>query len=155
MIAHFKSVDHSYLSNFHIVDVEYCGVIYPSSEHAYMSAKSDDVVEVDGRKFNWKDFCKRPDIRPGKIKGESRFVTLIDGWDEMKVQVMYHVLVSKFRNPALRSRLLSTGNQNIQEGNWHGDTFWGVDLKVNPNYGENNLGRLLMRVRDEIRRGDH
>ena len=155
MILHFKSVDHSFLSNFYITDVEYNGVVYPSSEHAYMSAKSDEEVEIDGRKSSWKDFCRRPDVKPSKVKGESRFLTLPDNWNEMKVEVMYLCLVSKFRNEPLRSRLLATGNQNIQEGNWHGDTFWGIDLRSNPNVGENNLGRLLMRVRDELRRGDY
>lgn len=155
MIVHFKSIEHKFLSNFYKVDVEYDGVIYPSSEHAYMSAKSDEEVEIDGKTYKWKEFCQNSTIKPSKVKGESRFLTLVDQWDEIKVEVMYLCLVSKFRQEPLRSRLLATGLQNIQEGNWHGDTFWGVDLRVNPNVGENNLGRLLMRVRDELRRGNY
>lgn len=155
MIVHFKSVEHRFLFNFYEVDVEYNGVIFPSSEHAYMSAKSDEEIEHNGRTFLWKEFCRRPDIKPSTIKGESRFLTVPENWDKIKVSIMYLCLISKFRNPLLRDRLIATGDENIQEGNWHGDIFWGVDLRQNPNVGENNLGRLLMKVRDEIRRGHY
>ncbi|MGM9605038.1 MAG: hypothetical protein ACI3XG_08225 [Faecousia sp.] len=37
----------------------------------------------------------------------------------------------------------------LEEGNtWH-DTFWGVDAKTRD--GENHLGRILMRVRQDLR----
>ena len=36
----------------------------------------------------------------------------------------------------------------LEEGNrWH-DTFWGIDQ--NTGKGENHLGKILMKVRDEI-----
>jgi ribA/ribD-fused uncharacterized protein len=155
MIKHFKSIDTRFLSNFYLTEVEFEGHIYPSSEHAYMSAKSDEKVEIDGKTYNWKEYCRRKDVRPGKIKGESRFLTLPDNWDTLKLDVMYRCLVSKFSKEPLRGWLLATGTQIIQEGNWHGDKFWGVDLRVTPNVGENNLGKLLMRVRDELKRGNY
>jgi len=49
-----------------------------------------------------------------------------------------------------RTLLKETGNQNIQEGNYWGDDYWGVDLKQNPNVGENHLGRLIMKIREEL-----
>jgi len=155
MIVHFKSVEHRFLSNFYPIEMEYRGLIFPSSEHAYMSEKSNENVEINGIKYNWRQFCTRKDIKPGKIKGESRFLTLRDNWNKLKVGVMYNVLVCKFSNPQLKERLLATGTENIQEGNWHGDIFWGVDLRQNPNIGENHLGRLLMQLRDEIAGGDY
>jgi ribA/ribD-fused uncharacterized protein len=158
MIAHFKSEEHKFLSNFYPAEVIYLGVKYPSSEHAYMSAKSDEELIIDGKTYKWKYYCTLPTVKPGKIKGESRYLTLPSNWDEIKVQIMYECLISKFSNIAnlkLREKLLATGNQNIQEGNWHGDQFWGVDLRNAPNIGENNLGRLLMRIRDEIIGGHH
>lgn len=155
MIPHFKSEEHKFLSNFYPAKVEYSGLVFPSSEHAYMSAKSDETVEIDGVKYNWKNYCTRPDVKPAKVKGESRFLTLPENWDAIKVHVMYLCLISKFSDLKLKERLLGLGNQNIQEGNWHGDMFWGVDLRQNPNIGENNLGRLLMLVRDEISRGHY
>lgn len=155
MIIHFKSEEHRFLSNFYLIEIDYLGIKYPSVEHAYMSAKSDEDVEIDGVRYNWKNFCANSKFKPSKIKGESRFITLVYSWDTLKLDVMYDCLVAKFSNEALRRRLLATGTQNIQEGNWHGDMFWGVDLLSNPNVGENHLGRLLMKVREEISAGKY
>ena len=44
-----------------------------------------------------------------------------------------------------REKLLDTGNAELQEGNNWGDRYWGVDLKTG--YGENRLGRIIMKVR--------
>ncbi len=40
-------------------------------------------------------------------------------------------------------------NSLLQEGNRWGDTFWGVDLRTGK--GENKLGKILMRVRKELK----
>jgi predicted NAD-dependent protein-ADP-ribosyltransferase YbiA (DUF1768 family) len=45
--------------------------------------------------------------------------------------------------------LLATGDAEIQEGNTHGDLYWGVDLHTGE--GENVLGKLLMKVREEVK----
>ena len=52
------------------------------------------------------------------------------------------------QNEDLKQLLLATGDLGLEEGNtWH-DTFWGVDAKTRE--GENHLGRILMRVREEL-----
>lgn len=58
-------------------------------------------------------------------------------------------LRSKFNNPEMRARLLATGDADIYEGNKWNDHFWGVDLLSG--YGQNKLGKLLMKIRAEIR----
>ncbi len=151
MIPHFKTKEHEFLSNFHLVDVEYEGDIYPSVEHAYMAAKSDDTIRHNGRDRTWKSVCADPMVTAGEVKRLSREVNLIPNWDVIKFQVMYLCLKSKFSKDPLKGMLLATDDQNLQEGNWWSDRVWGVDLKVNPNIGENHLGRLLMKVRDEIK----
>jgi predicted NAD-dependent protein-ADP-ribosyltransferase YbiA (DUF1768 family) len=58
----------------------------------------------------------------------------------------------KFQDPKLRAMLLATGNEELIEGNtWH-DNTWGdcscdacKDIE-----GKNMLGKLLMKVRDEL-----
>ncbi len=65
----------------------------------------------------------------------------------MKVDVMFGLIQQKFSNPTLRTMLLDTGEAELVEVNNWGDTFWGVFQS----YGENNLGKLLMKVRAEIR----
>lgn len=57
-------------------------------------------------------------------------------------------LYAKFtQNSELYNLLLSTGSSIIIEGNLWQDTFWGV---VNGE-GQNNLGLLLMLLRNELR----
>jgi predicted NAD-dependent protein-ADP-ribosyltransferase YbiA (DUF1768 family) len=62
---------------------------------------------------------------------------------------MRTVLLSKFDvNPALKERLLSTGNAYLEERLWWRDIFWGFD--VNLKQGENQLGLLLMQIRQDL-----
>ena len=61
---------------------------------------------------------------------------------------MYDICYAKFtQNEELKSRLLATGTHLLEEGNTWGDKIWGtVDGE-----GENHLGKILMRVRKELR----
>lgn len=141
MITEFRG-EYSFLSNFTPVEIVYKGRIYASVEHAYMSAKSDDPF--------WKDYCTNPNISAGDVKREGKKVQLVHDWELIKFTVMEDCLRDKFLREPFKSMLIATGNQNIQEGNRWGDRVWGVDLKENPNIGENHLGRLLMKIREEL-----
>ena len=44
MINDFRG-EYRWLSNFHLVDVEWQGHIFPSTEHAYQAAKTDSLLE--------------------------------------------------------------------------------------------------------------
>ena len=71
------------------------------------------------------------------------------GWSiEKKLVVMEELLTIKFggKEPFLTRALLATGDADIIEGNSWNDTFWGVCN----NSGENHLGRLLVKVREEL-----
>ena len=46
--------------------------------------------------------------------------------------------------------LLATKEAVLKEGNTWNDVFWGISLKTGR--GENNLGKILMRVREKLRR---
>ena len=59
--------------------------------------------------------------------------------------------MNKFSHEPLRSKLIATGSEYIQEGNWWGDTFWGVDLKADHPHGDNRLGIMLMEIRNGYR----
>ena len=142
MIESFKD-KYNWLSNFYLVDIKFFHKTYPSVEHAYMSAKSDDFI--------WKLKCQDRSITPGKIKRLSKKVTLVSGWDEMRVTVMESLIDSKFNDPYLKEKLLATDDLHIQEGNMWNDKFWGVCLKTGE--GENNLGKLIMNKRNKLRYG--
>ena len=68
-------------------------------------------------------------------------------WEEVKNKVMYEIVLAKFtQNSDLKEKLLATGDEHLEEGNTWGDTIWGTVDGV----GENRLGKILMRVRDEL-----
>ena len=51
------------------------------------------------------------------------------------------------KNETLKTNLLKTGDAMLIEGNTWGDRIWG---QVN-GVGENNLGKILMRIREELK----
>jgi ribA/ribD-fused uncharacterized protein len=136
MIKEFQG-EYRWLSNFAPVEINYMGRIYPSVEHAYQSAKSNDDL--------WKAMCQDPAISAGKIKRESRRVKLRIDWDKTKWLVMADCVLEKFTQEPYHSKLIATGDKPIQEGNTWGDTYWGVDLETGE--GMNELGRIIMHIR--------
>ena len=135
-IRTFKNKN-AFLSNFYPVFVYYEGMRFPSVEHAFQAAKTNDLATS-------KLFMIAPPAKDAKRFG--RQVKLRKDWDSVKVNVMEMLLRQKFARPALREQLLSTEDSMLIEGNNHGDTFWGVCKGT----GENYLGRLLMKIRQEI-----
>ena len=140
MIKEFQR-EYRWLSNFWLVDIELDGRIYPSVEHAYMSAKCDAEW--------WKIVCSQRENTPGTIKRNSKSIKVKDNWKDIKLSIMEDCIRKKFSQEPYRTKLLNTGNEFIQEGNLWYDTFWGVDLRTNK--GENNLGKIIMRIRSELK----
>lgn len=133
--------EYRWLSNFAPVSIYINNFNYPSVEHAYMSCKSDSVL--------WKIYCSSSANPPSYVKRESFKQKLVDDWDNIKSDVMLNCLRKKFSDPHYSELLLSTGDVELEEGNWWGDDFWGICLKKGT--GRNVLGKLIMRVRDELR----
>jgi ribA/ribD-fused uncharacterized protein len=126
-----------FLSNFYPSPMTVEGIRYATVEHAYQAAKTLDLNE----KQIIAD-CEKP----GQAKRLGKKVRLRKDWEQIKLNVMYLLLVFKFKNPELREKLLATGDRELIESNDWGDYFWGQCMGI----GENHLGKLLMRVRSEI-----
>ena len=126
---------YSFLSNFYFSKTEYGGIIYPTAEHAYQAAKTSDISAKKIIQYLPK---------PGDAKRFGKHVSLRKGWEEIKVDVMREIVQSKFMNRELSQRLRLTGTARLAEGNYWGDTFWGVYKGT----GENHLGRILMEIRE-------
>ena len=139
MIKQFQK-EFRWLSNFTPCTIILDGITYRSVEHAYMSAKSNDI--------EWKHFC-RDTYKPGDVKKASKKIKLRDDWDNIKVDVMHRCIDQKFDQEPYRSKLINTEDQYIQEGNYHNDKFWGVCLKTDE--GNNMLGKLIMWKRDKLK----
>lgn len=131
--------EYRWLSNFEPVQVTIGGRHFPSVEHAYMSCKSDDP--------NWIADCMNPAHSPGKIKRMSRAIKIRSNWEDIKLEVMYQLLAQKFTQEPFKTKLIATGQVHISEGNKWNDTYWGIDFVKG---GQNNLGRLIMIIRDYI-----
>jgi ribA/ribD-fused uncharacterized protein len=131
------------LSNFSVSPIEYEGVLYPGVEWAFAAAKT---LNVEQRKLIAK--CSTP----GETKRMGRHVTLRPNWTNgVRDQVMLDLLRLKFAIPEYKDFLLSTGDTELIEGNTWNDTYWGC-VRVNGQWvGSNQLGKLLMKVREELK----
>ena len=138
-----------FLSNFHPCKVEHQGIIYPSVEAYYVAMKCNNEQMLNGRHYTIGDFremiARLPNAAIAKSLGKKMQVR--KDWDEKKLDFMLYGVREKFKNPALVELLLSTEDFSLVEGNDWNDKFWGVCQGK----GLNHLGRILMRVRKEIR----
>jgi N-glycosidase YbiA len=132
------SGEYRFLSNFWPCPIFFEGYIYPTVEHAYQAAKT--VSDADRTKI-------RNAKTAGVAKKLGKSVVLRPGWDGMKIGAMYEMLIQKFAFPYLADELLATGDAELIEGNYWGDTFWG---QCPIGTGHNHLGKLLMKIRGEL-----
>lgn len=131
--------EYYFLSNYYHSPIVFEGIHYPTVEHAFQAAKTlnnNKRLEIARMRT------------PGDAKKAGRTVSLRPDWEKIKFDVMKKCVTSKFEDYNLRNKLLATGDAELIEGNWWNDTTWGVCNGV----GQNHLGKILMEVRDEIRR---
>jgi ribA/ribD-fused uncharacterized protein len=132
------SGSYRFLSNFWSCPIVYDGETYQSSEHAYMCQKTFD----EEARLRIKSAPT-----PAKAKIAGRAAPLRSDWEEIKIQVMYEVLLAKFtQNEDLKALLLATDDRYLEEGNTWGDVIWGVCNGK----GRNLLGQILMLVRNHL-----
>lgn len=126
---------YKFLSNFYSAPTYYEGIHYPTSEHAYQAAKTLSYSEREEvRTARW----------PSAAKRLGRSVTLRPDWKEVKVEIMKEIVLDKFtRNVDLMEKLVATRDAVLVEGNYWGDTFWGMCKGK----GQNWLGKILMEIR--------
>ena len=144
----------SFLSNFYPCKIVHQGITYPSTEHFYVSQKVNDDQVINGQ------FYPKADVRemiahvstPGQVKRFGRNLKLRKDWDDVKLEVMEWCLREKFKDEKLKEMLLQTGDEELIEGNyWHDNFFGSCSCEKCGNKGENNLGKLLMKIRSEIK----
>lgn len=131
---------YAFLSNFYPCTITGpSGIVYPSSEHAYQAAKSKS------RRIR-KIISGLPTAAATKKYG--RNVVVRPDWEKVKRRIMLQIVRAKFsQNLDLAMMLIDTLDADLREGNWWGDTTWGVCKGV----GKNWLGKILMQVRSELR----
>lgn len=133
--------DYAFLSNFYHAAVRYHGNLYANNEAAFQAQKT--LSERERQKF-----CIAHLTNPAEAKRMGRNIDLRYDWEQVKLQLMYEICMSKFmQHPELVDALLATGDCILIEGNLWGDRYWGmVD-----GFGENHLGLILMDIREKLR----
>ena len=126
-----------FLSNYHLIVINYEGIEYPSTEHAFQAAKSFDVKV---RQYI-ADL-----VTPKEARLAGKEIILRDDWESVKLQVMTDVSRIKFQDPVLKEKLLATGDAYLEETNSWKDDFWGKCSEA----GQNHLGKILMMIRQEL-----
>lgn len=129
-----------WLSNFADCEIEFEGVVYPTTENAYQAAKFAPELRPPFVHFT-----------PGEAKkaGQNTLAQRPD-WREVSLGIMKDLNRKKFVQEPYKTLLLNTDGLFIEETNTWGDTFWGVCM----GNGENHLGRILMEIRDELLRDE-
>ncbi len=133
-------------------------LVFPTSEHAYQAAKFDDAEYIEiirkaktpnqariyglqktGGGYKW-----RTDMNP-TIRSYQHVKMRAD-WNDVRDDVMQKIVDAKFsQNPALKKRLLDTGERRIIEDSK--DVHWGMKNGK----GDNALGLILERARKRFR----
>lgn len=126
-----------FLSNFYVSITSIDLKTWKTIEHYYQSQKSKNpIIQEIVRNLETAYLAKQ----------YGKTITLRDDWDDIKLKIMEKAVRAKFdQNYDLRERLLKTGDAQLIEGNYWGDVYWGVCKGV----GENNLGKILMKIRNE------
>lgn len=87
-------------------------------------------------------------VTPGQAKRLGKHVPIREDWDKVKLWVMEDWVYGKFaEHKYLRDLLIGTGDEEIIEVNTWGDRYWGMCNGV----GENHLGKIIMKVREDVK----
>jgi ribA/ribD-fused uncharacterized protein len=129
-------------SNFAPYPIELDGSRWPTTEHYFQAHK---FLDEDHR------HAIRAVASPmiAARMGRDRTKQLREDWEAVKLDVMRQALWAKFtQHPGLREQLEATGDAILVEHTTN-DRFWGDG---GDGSGQNHLGKLLMQLRDELRK---
>lgn len=125
-----------FLSNFYPVEIECAGLKFKCVESAFQAYK---CANVEDRKL----FVN---LNGAEAKKLGRKIPMRKDWEDIKVKVMYRLVMQKFnRNPSLLNQLKDIKGIIIEDNTWN-DTFWGMCNGK----GRNTLGVILTAVRNEL-----
>jgi len=136
-----QSETHREFSNFAPFGVDLDGAWWPTVENYYQAQKfADPELRKKIRK------AEKPII--AKNLADKKKAAMRADWDAVKDEVMYRAVRCKFAShPELKAMLLATDDEEIIEA-VPTDTYWGVGRDGT---GQNKLGKIIARVRDELR----
>jgi N-glycosidase YbiA len=147
-------------SNYYPAEIVYENTTFFTNEHAFHWKKFDnewyreiirtaytphESKELGGQRFS--KYTRLYIINAIK-EAKDRNITLRNDWYIYRNIVMYEINLAKFtQHKHLRDILLSTGNKIIREASPY-DSYWGIGPDGK---GKNKLGKILMKIREELR----
>jgi ribA/ribD-fused uncharacterized protein len=136
-----QSETHREFSNFAPFGIDLDGAWWPTVENYYQAQKfTDPALQQSIRQ------AEQPII--AKTLADANKSAIRPDWDAIKDAVMYRAVRRKFElHPALRTMLVATGDEDIAEAN-PADSYWGIGGDGN---GRNKLGKIMIRIRAELR----
>jgi len=143
-VINFYSTTGEYgcFSNFSRHPVFLKGKRWPTSEHYFQAQKFSGTEHEEAVRL-----CKKPS--EAAALGRNRKLPLRPDWESVKDQVMLEVVRAKFtQHEDLKAILLGTGDAVLVEHTTN-DSYW---ADGGDGSGKNMLGRILMQVREELRR---
>lgn len=141
---YFYPPEYYVFDNFSSFQIEYKGKIYPTSEHAYQTAK---FINTDPKLAEKIRNAKSAHLA-FKMAEENSYKKQ-KNWDDIKLSVMKEILICKVnQHEYVKKKLLQSGNREIVEDSWR-DNYWGWGENKQ---GENHLGKLWMEVRKEFQK---
>lgn len=131
--------EYRFLSNFYNSKFVFLSVEYDTVEHAYQSFKATNEFDAN---------LIRTAETPALAKSIGQRIDIREDWEKIKKSLMLQLVRCKFfQNKELAQKLLDTDEEELIEGNTWNDVFWGVCK----GRGQNNLGLILMQVRNELK----
>jgi ribA/ribD-fused uncharacterized protein len=136
------------MSPFHLV---HGGRAWPTAEHLFQALRFEDdsireAIRSRRNPFAAKLLAKANAARMAVTPCSQRDVDNMEAVLRLKLE----------QHPRLQERLVQTGDEDIVEdctSRRHGNAlFWGAALRDGAWTGENRLGRLWMRLREELAR---
>lgn len=152
---HNPEEENGYLSNWYLSDFTVEGITFSSMEQymMYKKAMLFQDRETAGKILQTDDVAEIKALG----RGVRNFADQI--WTKSREEIVYKGILEKFRqNPGLSARLEETGEDVIAECAVK-DRIWGIGLSMKDEdrfcmdrwKGQNLLGKILMRVREETR----
>ena len=156
--------EYRFMSNMFVAPFEIDGMAFPTVEHYFQWSKAMmfEGAESDTAKKMMKPPRNKEFTEAKSVKALGRKVKEFSAarWDDVKIPIMEKALRAKFVNPkhGLLEKLVATGDRPIGEANPR-DKYWGIGTSAdtadakNPAKwkGQNQLGKLLMKLRDEFK----
>jgi ribA/ribD-fused uncharacterized protein len=133
----------NWFSNMHPLDkpFKYQEMWFDTVEHFYQAMKAEKS-DIETRRW----IAGQTNGYAAKKAG--RRVKIRTDWEDIKLAVMEYALRIKFAaGTSWHKRLMETEGEIVEWNNW-GDRYWGKTLD---GVGENHLGKLLMKLRDEMK----